>query len=186
LAIVDLPHGFAGRRGDDRATGDAEPFVVGTQAGEREGLVLRHEDVPGILAAIDPRLGQFVEAVGRDQAPRRLEGILEGAGRVGSLGAGVEHRGLRHFLRPPRNQPPAALTKLVVAVLACGDERYLVGRRDVVGWRVVAPQFGRSRQPVEPVNFGPGQISGEASAHGGGRYQWIFRRPALTEQGIFS
>jgi hypothetical protein len=37
----------------------------------------------------------------------------------------------------------------------------------LVGRRVVAPQLGRRGQPVEPHNFGPGEVSGEAAAHGG-------------------
>ena len=44
LAVVDLPHRLAGRRGDDRAARDVELPVVCPKAGERERLVPGQKD----------------------------------------------------------------------------------------------------------------------------------------------
>ena len=53
----------------------------------------------------------------------------------------------------------------MVAIVASGDEQHVLGRRDVVAGLGVAAGVGRRSQPVKPVNFRPGEVSGEASAH---------------------
>ena len=125
----------------------------------------RLEDVPRILAAVGRALGPFIVAVGWNQAALRLEGVPERWRRIDAFDARVEHLTLGHLFRPEWHQPPAAHADLVIPVVGRGHERHFIGRGDVIARRVVATDICRRSQAVEPVDFGPWQISCVAPAH---------------------
>lgn len=80
----------------------------------------RHLDEPGVFPTV-VALCPLVEAIGRDQAPPRLEGISKSRCCIDSLDAGIEHSRLQQFLRPMRYQPPASVIDDLLAILIKPD-----------------------------------------------------------------
>jgi|EndMetStandDraft_8_1072994.scaffolds.fasta_scaffold216811_3 hypothetical protein len=115
--------------------------------------------------AVGRRDRPLKEAVSWDQASFRLEGVPERRRRIDAFNPGVEHGRLGHFLCPERYEPPSPLPQAVVPVLAGGDERNILRRREVVARLIISPDFRRRRQAVETVDLRPCQISGVAAAH---------------------
>ena len=86
----------------------------------------RQLDVPRILFAVGRRYRPLVEAVGRDQAALRFEGVAKRRRRVDAFNPGVEHGRLWQLLCPERDEPPSPLAQSVAAIFAGGNERHVL------------------------------------------------------------
>jgi len=102
------------------------------QPSERERRVVRHPDVHGLLGPVG-HLRPFVESRRRDQASRGSVRVSESRLGCDRLSPGVNHPTTdRNVLRPERDETPAQLRELALALFVQSNDRDLLGRRDVV------------------------------------------------------
>ncbi len=109
-----------------------------------------------VLAAVFS-LGPLVVAIRWDQAAPGPEGIAERRLAVGVLAAHVEECIFRHLFGPVRDQPPAAFHETPFAVHV-SDEQHILRRGNIVARADITAGILWRGQPVEPVDFRPGQM----------------------------
>ena len=163
-AAMDMRDMLDGGRRDDGTAGHAQIVVVRPQPRKTEWPTIRQLQQPRVFLAVLGARGPLEIAIGRDEAAPLLERFTEGARGVDRFNPGVEHRGCRQFLGEERHQPPPTAVQFDVSGLVVVDEIDRLGRRDVEARLHVGRGWRRIVNAIEGVDFGPGQLIGEAAA----------------------